>query len=158
MKCKAAHDCANPFDATSLQPASSLPRSRLRCQPDKVINAYDEAMNGHVADTTMKMQAKLLTQSFGIDCQAIGFSSLLQHRKVKFVVFTTKNLPRYFHIAVGRNVDWRWRCQFFQRQTQRPPAEDIPLLNASSELQPDQLFLGLIRQADLFDAHTLAFH
>ena len=131
----------------------ALPRSRLFCQPDKIADAFDEAMDSHVTDTPVQVQPQLPGERFRIHRQSIVPASLLQYREVKFVMFTAKNLPRHFHVAVGRNVDWRWRCHFFQRKTQRPPAQDVPLLNPGSRLQPDQLLLGLIRQADLFDTH-----
>ena len=83
----------------------------------------------------MQMQSELFDQRFRIHGQTVVFATLLQQSQIQLVVLTTENLPRHFNVAVGRNVDRSWRRQFFQRQTQCPAAEDIPLLNAGAGFQ-----------------------
>ena len=96
-----------------------------------------------MANAPVQVQAKLAKQHVVGDAQPLLFTTFLEQCQNQFVSLSAEDLPHHLDIAVAWDFNRRRRSGLPHGKAKSPPAQDVPLGDPGSCLEPDQLAPGL---------------
>ena len=121
------------------------------------MNALQHITGAVVIDSTVQVQAEVTVQRICVITEPVLQAADTDQLLINLVILTGKGKPAHLDIAVRQRINASRHSFLVKRPAQSPAADDVPVLDPSAGLDPDEFLLFRDGKLELFTDHRSPF-
>ena len=121
------------------------------------MNALQHITGAVVVDAAVQMQAEVTVQSIRVITEPIFLATDSDQLLINLVILTGEGKPAHLDIAVRQRINASRHSFLVKRPAQSPAADDVPVLDPSAGLDPDEFLFFRNGKLELFTDHCSPF-